>query len=110
MKEEGTLFLSGILWEKISLLFGCIICFPGYSVVEGIFFISNSNQDPEAKSTQSQSEEKELLLISVSPAGLTGIKQTEYETDLGARLRHHGLRKETRGTISEKGTSQPLES
>ena len=51
------------IMEKISCLFGCIICFPGYSVVEGIFFISNSNEDPEVKSTQSQSEEKELLLI-----------------------------------------------
>ena len=66
---------------------------PGLLSRPRYFSISNSNQGPEAKSTQSQSEEKELLLISVSPAGLTGIKQTEYETDLGARLRHHGLRK-----------------
>ena len=52
--------------ENISWIFGCIICFPGHSVVEGLFLILNSNQDPEAKFPLSQSEEKELLLISDS--------------------------------------------
>ena len=39
---------------------------PGLLSCRRYFFISNSNEDPEVKSTQSQSEEKELLLISDS--------------------------------------------